>query len=134
MPARPPVAIPGALAGQHLARLREASTPPHAFRRHAGALSALVLARALEDLEERRAEVQTPLARASALEDLGVARLAVGESGDGIDALDQALALYGDAGASWDASRVRGRLRAHGVRRRRVAAAPPPASPPAGEP
>jgi uracil phosphoribosyltransferase len=67
VPARPPVAIPGALAGQHLARLRDTTTPAHAFRRHAGALSALVLAKALEDLEERRADVMTPLARASAL-------------------------------------------------------------------
>jgi uracil phosphoribosyltransferase len=67
VPARPAVAIPGALAGQHLARLRDVTTPPHAFRRHAGALSALVLAAALADLEERRDEVATPLAVAPAL-------------------------------------------------------------------
>jgi uracil phosphoribosyltransferase len=66
MPARPPVAVSGALAGHHLARLRDASTPSHEFRRHAGALSALVLAAALADLEGREAEVETPLARARA--------------------------------------------------------------------
>ena len=37
-----------------------------------------------------------------------------------IEELDAALALYADAGAGWDAARVRGRLREHGVRRRRV--------------
>lgn len=67
MPARPPIAIPGAVAGQHLARLRDATTPPHAFRRHAGALSALVVAAALDDLEGRRETVATPLAEAPAL-------------------------------------------------------------------
>ena len=67
MPARPPLVIPGALAGQHLARLRDATTPAHAFRRHAGALSALVLATALMDLEEREEEVRTPLAATRAL-------------------------------------------------------------------
>ena len=67
MPARPAVAIPGALAGYHVARLRDATTPPHDFRRHAGALSALVLAEALSDLEGADAEVMTPLAPARAL-------------------------------------------------------------------
>ena len=47
MPARPPVAIPDALAGQHLARLRDTTTPAHAFRRHAGALSPFARASAL---------------------------------------------------------------------------------------
>ena len=66
MPARAPVAIPGALAGYHLSRLRDATTPPHDFRRHAGALSAMVLAEALSDLDGRDAEVVTPLAPARA--------------------------------------------------------------------
>jgi DNA-binding CsgD family transcriptional regulator len=57
-----------------------------------------------------------PIARASALEDLGVAR---GQSG--VTALDAALVLYSDAGATWDAGRVRSRLRDQGVRRRLVA-------------
>jgi uracil phosphoribosyltransferase len=66
VPARPPVVISGAVAGHHLAHLRDASAPPQAFRAHAGALSALVLAEALSDLEGRDAEVCTPLAPATA--------------------------------------------------------------------
>ncbi len=62
-----------------------------------------------------------PLARASALEDLGVARARAGVVDAAIEALDGALVLYADAGASWDAGRVRSRLRDHGVRRRLVA-------------
>jgi DNA-binding CsgD family transcriptional regulator len=61
-----------------------------------------------------------PLARASALEDLGVARARVGALDAAIEALDGALVLYAEAGATWDAGRVRGRLRDHGVRRRLV--------------
>ena len=34
--------------------------------------------------------------------------------------LDRALTLYSDAGAAWDAGRVRSRLRAQGVHRRLV--------------
>ncbi len=62
-----------------------------------------------------------PLAHASALEDLGVARGRALLVDDAIDALDGALVLYAEAGATWDAGRVRGRLRTHGVRRRLVA-------------
>ena len=61
-----------------------------------------------------------PLARAYALEDLGVARSAAGVVDTAIEALDAALVLYAEAGAGWDAGRVRGRLRDHGVRRRLV--------------
>jgi DNA-binding CsgD family transcriptional regulator len=62
-----------------------------------------------------------PLAHASALEDLGVAHARAASAQDAIEALDGALVLYAEAGASWDASRVRSRLRDHGVRRRLVA-------------
>jgi uracil phosphoribosyltransferase len=62
VPARPPLAIPGPLAGHHLARLRDAATPSGEFRRHAGALTALVLAAALQGVEGRETEVRTPLA------------------------------------------------------------------------
>ncbi len=61
-----------------------------------------------------------PLARAYALEDVGVARAGVGAVDAAIQALDGALVLYAEAGAVWDAGRVRGRLRDHGVRRRLV--------------
>jgi DNA-binding CsgD family transcriptional regulator len=62
-----------------------------------------------------------PLALASALEDLAVIRSQSGEVNEAVAALDDALVLYVEAGASWDARRVRSRLRHHGVRRRRVA-------------
>ena len=62
-----------------------------------------------------------PLARAYALEDLGVARARAGDIDAAVQALDGALVLFADAGATWDAARVRGRLRTHGVRRRLVA-------------
>ena len=61
-----------------------------------------------------------PLARAHALEDLGVARASAGAIEAAIEALDGALVLYVQAGAIWDTGRVRGRLREHGVRRRLV--------------
>jgi DNA-binding CsgD family transcriptional regulator len=61
-----------------------------------------------------------PLARAQALEDLGVARARAGASEAAIEAFDGALLLYAEGGATWDGSRVRGRLRDHGVRRRLV--------------
>jgi len=62
-----------------------------------------------------------PIARAYALEDLGVARARAGAVDAAIEALDGALVLYTEAGATWDAGRVRSRLRDHGIRRRLVA-------------
>jgi DNA-binding NarL/FixJ family response regulator len=59
------------------------------------------------------------------LEDLGIAQLRQQSRESGVDALGRALVLYIDAGATWDAGRVRGRLRAQGVRRRLVAAERP---------
>jgi DNA-binding CsgD family transcriptional regulator len=59
-----------------------------------------------------------PLALASALEDAGRAALAAGARDTAVAHLDRALRVYVDAGASWDAGRVRGRLAALGVRRR----------------
>src|SRR5260370_3242636 len=59
-----------------------------------------------------------PLALASALEDLAGAKLRNGARGQGINSLHEALAIYARVGAAWDASRVRGRLRKLGVRRR----------------
>lgn len=63
-----------------------------------------------------------PVALGSALEDLGRTRLRLGDRDQGVEALGRALVLYTDTGASWDARRVRARLRAGGVRRRLVAA------------
>jgi DNA-binding CsgD family transcriptional regulator len=66
-----------------------------------------------------------PLALASALEDAGKLLAERGDREEGIGLLGQALELYGQAGASWDAGRVRRRLRALGVRRRLAGLAPP---------
>ena len=68
---------------------------------------------------QRFGTASRPLAHASALEDLGATLLLRGRSrSDGVQALEDALAVYVGTGASWDARRVRARLRAHGVRRR----------------
>ena len=58
------------------------------------------------------------IAFASALEDLGCARVDDGATKDAIAAFDEALAANVEVGASWDAARVRLRLRRLGVRRR----------------
>jgi DNA-binding CsgD family transcriptional regulator len=62
-----------------------------------------------------------PLAYAAALEDQGVATVDEGDTDEAVEVLGQALETYAQAGAAWDAGRVRGRLRALGVRRRLVA-------------
>jgi DNA-binding CsgD family transcriptional regulator len=66
-----------------------------------------------------------PLALASALEDLGGVAVDSGGTRRGIGAFSRALVLYAGAGASWDAGRVRQRLRSLGVRRRVVPAQRP---------
>jgi DNA-binding CsgD family transcriptional regulator/tetratricopeptide (TPR) repeat protein len=60
---------------------------------------------------------------AAALEDLGL-ELIVTDRVAAIDALGRTLALYTELGATWDARRVRSRLRELGVRRRLIAAEP----------
>jgi DNA-binding CsgD family transcriptional regulator len=59
-----------------------------------------------------------PLALAAAQEDLALAHRRHGDQESEIDALNQALALFTDTGASHDASRLRNRLRELGIRRR----------------
>ncbi len=66
-----------------------------------------------------------PLALAGALEDLGIATVDGGDTAEGVEVFGRALELYAQAGAAWDAGRLRGRLRALGVRRRLVAAQRP---------
>ena len=66
-----------------------------------------------------------PLALPAALEDLGVATVDGGDTDEAVDVFGRALEVYAQAGAAWDAGRVRGRLRALGVRRRLVAAPRP---------
>jgi DNA-binding CsgD family transcriptional regulator len=64
-----------------------------------------------------------PLELAAALEDLG-AELTATDRESAVDVLGRTLALYTELGATWDARRVRSRLRELGVRRRLVAAEP----------
>ncbi|MFL5963772.1 MAG: AAA family ATPase [Gaiellaceae bacterium] len=64
-----------------------------------------------------------PLELASALEDLG-AELAATDREAAVDILGRTLALYTEVGATWDARRVRSRLRELGVRRRLVTPEP----------
>jgi DNA-binding CsgD family transcriptional regulator len=66
-----------------------------------------------------------PLATASALEDLGRVQASGGATDDAIASLDRALAISTQAGAGWDAARVRRRLRQLGVRRRIIASKRP---------
>ncbi|CAN0401696.1 unnamed protein product, partial [Phaeothamnion confervicola] len=56
-----------AIAGHHLAQLRDAETPSAVFRRASTALATMVIARALEGIETREARVRTPLAEAVVL-------------------------------------------------------------------
>ena len=58
------------------------------------------------------------LAQGSSLEDLGRALVDHGRRAEGVDTLSAALRTYVATGATWDAGRVRRRLRALGVRRR----------------
>jgi DNA-binding CsgD family transcriptional regulator/tetratricopeptide (TPR) repeat protein len=83
--------------------------------------SAADLERATHQLEE----AGRPLALASALEDLGRQRLSDGRTADAIEAFNRALVLDTQVGATWDAARVRRRLRRLGIRRRIVAADTP---------
>jgi DNA-binding CsgD family transcriptional regulator len=66
-----------------------------------------------------------PLALAAALEDLGLTTAENGDTKQAVETFGRALVLYAQAGAAWDAGRVRGRLRALGVRRRLVSARHP---------
>jgi DNA-binding CsgD family transcriptional regulator len=82
-----------------------------------------LLRRSADDLETAASLFEAgprPLATASALEDLGRLQASLGGTDDAIASLDRALAIDAQVGASWDAARVRGRLRQLGVRRRIV--------------
>jgi DNA-binding CsgD family transcriptional regulator len=77
-----------------------------------------------DDVEELTHAVslfkQSPrqFALASAWEDLGLAQQRQKAAESGIDALTQALVVFARAGATRDAARIRGSLRALGIRRR----------------
>lgn len=59
-----------------------------------------------------------PLAAAAALEHFGVQAVDDRDTEGAITAFNRSLAISTDASATWDAARLRGRLRALGVRRR----------------
>ena len=66
-----------------------------------------------------------PLALAAAYEDLGLAQQQHPILNSGVDALTEALTLFGRAGATRDAARLRSRLRGLGIRRRVISAEKP---------
>jgi DNA-binding CsgD family transcriptional regulator/tetratricopeptide (TPR) repeat protein len=74
---------------------------------------------ALEEAVTHFAATPRRPALASALEDAGALAAGDGERERAVARLDRALALYEDTGATWDATRVRRRLRRLGVRRGR---------------
>ena len=66
-----------------------------------------------------------PLAHASALEDLGRQLVQSGDRNNAVTAFDQALTITTQVGANQDATRLRGRLRHVGIRRRATSAERP---------
>jgi DNA-binding CsgD family transcriptional regulator len=113
------LAVHAAAAAEHRSRLNPDVVSIAAAAAHASGLlhqDSQELDRAVR-LFERGGR---PLALASALEDLGGIAVLEGDTQQATDAFGRALVLYTDAGASWDAGRLRGRLRALGVRRRLV--------------
>ena len=80
---------------------------------------------ALAEAAELLAPTPRRLARAFALEDHGALLAAQARSREAVASLNTALDLYAFVGASWDAARVRRRLRLAGVRRRLTPPGPP---------
>ena len=104
---------------EHRARLNTGVATIEATAAHVRGL----ITGSIEELE-RAADVFATgprrIVRGYALEDLGIARARAGTVDAAIEAFDAALVVFVEAGATWDAGRVRGRLRDHGVRRRLV--------------
>lgn len=118
------LAVAAAAAAQRRARLNPSVRSIAAAAAHVSGLvnhSRQDLAEAIELYDGG----PRPLALALALEDLGDASAASGATQEGLEAYDRALLLYTQAGAAWDAGRIRGHLRAMGVRRRLVSAQRP---------
>lgn len=82
----------GPVAGRELARLRDRTTGPESFRRHARAIGALLAAEALGDLPGREGTVETPLRDAVSLEP-SVSVVAVPVLRAGLGLLDGVLDL-----------------------------------------
>jgi DNA-binding CsgD family transcriptional regulator len=118
------LAVHAAASAQRRARLNPGNRSIAAAAAHATGLvdhSQVLLVGAVQLYEGG----PRPLALAAALEDLGVAGVDGGDTEDAVEVFGRALELYAHAGAAWDAGRLRGRLRALGVRRRLVAAQRP---------
>jgi DNA-binding CsgD family transcriptional regulator len=73
-----------------------------------------LLERAVDQFER----TSRPLALCSALEDLAGLRIRGGHKQGGIEDLERALKITIQAGAVWDARRIRAKLRTEGIRRR----------------
>jgi DNA-binding CsgD family transcriptional regulator len=73
-----------------------------------------LLERAVDQFER----TSRPLALCSALEDLAGLRIRGGNKQGGIEDLERALKITIQAGAVWDARRIRAKLRTEGIRRR----------------
>lgn len=91
--------------------------------------AAAVHARGLLDGDARSLELaardhRDPWARANAAEDLGVLLAGSADRAESVKALESALGLYREIGASRDSARVLGRLRKLGRRRRAAPARP----------
>ena len=118
---------------EELAQLALANTRRRAELNPSTASMAAAAAHVRGLLERSEAELRTavdlferasrPLELAAALEDLGVA-LTETDRETAVEDLGRALTLYTELGATWDARRVRSRLRELGVRRRLVTAEP----------
>jgi len=103
-------------AGEQRSARNPAVRSIHASAAHARGLANLSVVD-LERAAELFHDAGRPLALASALEDLGRQRVSDGATGEAAEAFGQALTLNTEAGATWDAARVRRRLRRLGIRR-----------------
>jgi DNA-binding CsgD family transcriptional regulator len=111
------LAAHAAAAAQRRAQLNPDVDSLAAVAAHAGGLVNHSRERLAEAVELYEGGAR-PLDLAAALEDLGVATVDRGDTDQAANAFSRALVLYAQAGAAWDAGRIRGRLRALGVRRR----------------
>lgn len=95
---------------------------PSVVSLHASALHARALLIGDSDALGTAAELLSAgprlLAFGAAVEDHAEALLAAGDSASAVDRYGHALRAYSEAGAAWDAGRVRQRLRDQGVRKR----------------
>lgn len=108
---------------------RLAADDPHAASAAAAAAHARgLLDRDVAALIRASTEYGHPLARASAAEDAGIILAEAGDCRQAVAQFERAIALYSQAGAGCDVSRVSARLRGLGGRRRNSSPAARPSS------